>query len=126
MQFVHHGFWIRPVFFIEFPVALYGPVEEIDDNLIDFDAFLLVAACHFKHFLLRTVAQLALPQAHTVLREFRRAAGHCGVIFQDLFRCIGCGQPVVHIFGRACSPFGVVLSEGYLSDSRIVPPHTIS
>ena len=39
---------------------------------------------------------------------------------------ISCSQPVVHIFGRACSPFGVVLSEGYLSDSRIVPQHTIA
>ena len=126
MQLVDHCFRIREVFLVKTVITASWPVIVVDHKNIQRNAAFFVLARHVQNLLLVVVAQLALPQAHTVLREFRRAAGHCGVIFQDLFRCIGCGQPVVHIFGRACSPFGVVLSEGYLSDSRIVPQHTIS
>ena len=61
MQFVYHCFGIGPVSFVEFPVALYSPVEEVDDNLVNVDAFLLILASYGQYLVLGTVTQLALP-----------------------------------------------------------------
>ena len=126
MKLVHHSLWIRPVGLVEFPVTLHGPVEEIDDDLIDLDTFLLVLSCHGEHFLLGAVTELTLPQAHPVLREHRCASGNGRIIFHDLLRSVRNGQPVVHLFRGTGGPLGIILSEGGLADGRVVPEYTIT
>ena len=126
MQLVHHGFRIRPVGLVKFPVSLHGPVEEIDNDLIDLDAFLLILSCYREHFLLCAVTEFALPQTHAVLREHGRTPGHSCVVFHDFLRTVRNREPVIHLSGRTGRPLRIVLSEGCLTDRRVVPEHTIA
>ena len=126
VQLVDHRFRIRPVRLVEFPVSLHRPMEEVDDDLIDFDAFLLILAGDGQHLVLRAVAQLALPQSHSVLREHRRPAHHICVLLQDLLRRVRHRDPVVHLLSRPRDPLSVDLAERDLPDRRIVPQHAVT
>ena len=58
MQFIHHGFGIGPVGLIKLPIALDGPVEEIDDDLVDLDALRMILPGYGKYLVLGTVCLL--------------------------------------------------------------------
>ena len=126
VELVHHGLGVRPVDRVELPVALHGPVEEVDDDLVDVDALGLVLPGDGEHLVLRAVAQLALPKAHAVLREGAGAAGDGGVVLQDLLGVLRGGDPVVHLLGGAGDPLGVVLAEGHLAHGRVVPQEPVA
>ena len=46
VQFIHHCLGVRPVFFVKFPITLQRPMEKVNHDLIDLNAFLLVLACY--------------------------------------------------------------------------------
>ncbi len=126
MELLHHGLRIRPVGPVELPVALDCPVEEVDDNLINFNPCLLIGPCDLQHLLLGPIAELALPKPHPILREHRRPPGHAGVVLQDLLRRICCGDPVVHLPGGGSGPLGDRLAKHHAADGRVIPQHAVS
>ena len=126
MQLVHHSFRVGPVFLIEFPVSLHGPVEKVDDDLVDFDAFFLILSRHGQDFILGAVAQLTLPQSHQILGEHFGAPRNGCVVFKNLFRRISNGDPVIHLPRGTGNPFRVVFSETHAADGGIVPEKTVA
>ena len=126
VQLLHHGFGIRPVGLVKLPVPLDGPVEEVDDDLIQLDALLPVLPGHGEDLLLGAVAQLALPEPHQVLREHPRPAGDGGVIEQDIPGRTGGGDPVVHFPGGPGDPFVVIFPESHPAHRGIVPQKPVS
>ena len=126
VQLLHHGPWVRPVGRVEFPVALHRPVEEVDHDHVDLDALLPVAPGHGEHLRLGAVPELALPQAHQILREHPRAAGDGGVVFQKLLRRVRDGDPVIHLAGRPGGPLGQVPAEGDPAHGGIVPQQAVA
>lgn len=84
MQLIDHGFRVRPVFPVKFPVTLQRPVKEIDHDLINMNAFFLVSSGHFQHLFLGAVAKFTLPQPHAVLWKTRSrpvTSVYCSRIF---------------------------------------------
>ena len=126
VEFIYHCLRIRPVGGIKFPVTLNSPVEEVDYDLVNMDAFFLVLTCNAKNLILCAVTKLALPKSHAVLRKHRCASCYGCIIFQNLLWAVSNCKPIIHLFGGTCNPFSIVLSECNLSDSRIIPQHTIA
>ena len=126
LQFLHHGFQIRPVILIEFPVALMRPMEIVRHDHINRKASALVFPRHLQQFFLGLIAKLALPESHSIIWHHRHLArGICICLF-DLGGRIPCGDPIIHLSGGMCDPFRQVLSKGDASDRRIVPEHSIA
>jgi len=126
VKLVYHCLWIWPILGIKFPIALNSPVEEINHDLVNMNAFLLVLTSNAKNLILCAVTKLALPKSHTVFWELRCASCYSCIIFQNLLWSVSNCKPIIHLLGGTCSPFSIVLSECNLSDSRIVPQHTIA
>ena len=126
MKLVHHGLRIRPVCFVEFPVSLQRPVEKVDNDLVNLNAFLLVLSCYRKHLFLGTVAQLALPKAHQFLRKLSGTACHRRIIFKNLPWIFPGRDPIIHLFCRSGDPFIVIVPERDPSYRRIVPQKAIT
>ena len=101
-------------------------MEKVDDNLVNMDAELMVFSRHGEHLFLRPVAQLALPQAHAIFRKHSRAACRICIIFNDLLRRVGNGQPVVHVLRRFRDPFRVIGAERDTPHGGIVPQETVA
>ena len=126
MKLIHHRLGIRPVGFVELPVTLYSPVEKVDHNLVNPDAFLLILSRNGKYFLLGTIAQLALPQAHQLLREHRCPACHGCILCQEFLRVFPGSNPVIHLFCAAGNPFCLVPGKGDPAYRRVIPQKTVS
>lgn len=58
------GVW--PVVCIKPPVALFGPMEEVDNNEVNWQRASFVLACDREEFFLCLVSELALPEAEAV------------------------------------------------------------
>ncbi len=101
-------------------------MEEVDDDLVDFNAFLLIFPRDRQNFILRAVSQFALPHSHTVFREHRGTSGDCRIALEDLLRRVGNSDPIIHLFCRARDPLGICLAESNLSHGRVVPKKTIA
>ena len=121
VKFIYHGFWIRPVGLIKFPVPLHRPVKEIDNNAVDRYSLILTLMCSFKDFLLGAVTKLALPKPHQILRHFRTSSGYSCIVLQKTFRRIGHSDPIVHLLCGLCHPFSIIHAKCCSSNSRIIP-----
>ena len=126
VELLDHSLGVGPVFPVKFPVSLKGPVEEVNDHLVNVDALGLIPAGHFQHLVLGAVAELALPQPHAVLGEERGASGGGGVVLEDLLGGIRRCNPIVHLLGGAGLPLIVVVAEGDLAHSGIVPQKSVA
>ena len=82
MKLINHSLGIRPVSLVKLPVTLYGPMEEINNDLIYLDALSLVFTGNLKNLILSPVTKLALPESHKIFREHIRTSGSFGVIFK--------------------------------------------
>ena len=100
-------------------------MEEVDDDLVDLNAFRLIPPGHLQHLILGAVTQFALPQAHQVLREYPGPTGDGGVFLQNCLGRIGGSDPVVHLMGGLGDPFIVIPAEGHPPHCRIVPQEAI-
>ena len=101
-------------------------MEEVHDDYIKRDISLFIFPGDFKKLFLGLITQLALPEAHAVLRHHGNLAGHVRVGFLDLCRRIARRDPVIQFFGGLHLPCGNVLVEAYASYRRIVPEETVS
>ena len=126
VELLDHGIGVRPAGGIELPVALAGPVEEVDDDHVQRDAAALVLARDGEDLVLGAVAQLALPEAHDVLAHHRRAAGDGGVVLLNLLRGVAGGDPVVHLAGGVGDPLGAVEAERHAAQRRVVPQKAVA
>ncbi|CAH0321334.1 hypothetical protein SRABI106_04379 [Rahnella aquatilis] len=121
-----HGFRIRPVHGVKTPGALIRPVEEVDDNHRNRQIAPPVFTRHLQHFLLRTVAQFALPETGRVFRHLRRSAGRAAILMQDVSGLVSGGDPVIHLLRDLRFPAGNVFAECRLANRRIVPQHAVT
>ena len=126
VKLIDHSLRIRPVGLVKLPVALHGPMEKVDDDLVDLDALFLVFTGNREHFILCAVAELALPESHEALREHGSMPCHRGVVCEYSLGIGICRDPVVHLLCCSCDPLCIVVSEGHTADCRVVPQETIA
>ena len=126
VQLVAHCFWVRPVFCVKFPIALSRPVEKVNHNHIKRNSQFLVFSCHAKHFLLRPVAQLALPESEKRLVDHGCSASHFSVVLQDFCGIVIDGNPVVELFCGLGFPLRIVSAKHDIADARMIPQKAIA
>ena len=125
-QFVHHSLRVGPVLRVEVPIPLPDPMEKVYHDDIQGNPAPLIFPGHLQHLLLGAVAQLALPQAQGILREFGSPSRDSGIVLQDGLRIVVRRDPVVQLLGQAAVPLGIVGSEHHLADSGIVPQEAVT
>ena len=125
-QLCDHGVGIRPVDRVKLPFSLQRPVEEIHDDDRDGQSALLILPCDLQKLFLRLVAQLALPEAHRVVRHHRHGAGDGRVCLLDHGGRIPRGDPVVHLLRRLRLPCRDVLPEVYAPHRRVIPQEAVA
>ena len=100
-------------------------MEEIDDDDVEGNAPAVILARDREHLLLRTVAELALPESQRVFGKFGRAPRKRGVVREDLLRRAD-GDPVIELAHALNVPFGDVLGEGRLSDGGLIEQEPVA
>ena len=125
-QFVHHRLRIRPVPRLKAEITLPRPVEEVDDDGIQRQPAALHFARDRQQFLLRPVAQLALPVAHAVFGHHRGAPGCGGVVRFDVRRGVARRDEIIQLFGGFCRPLRDIRAERRRADCRIVPQEAVA
>ena len=126
VQFLHHGVRVGPVPGFKAEVALQRPMEKVDHDGIQRQAPALMLPGHVQQFLLRAVAQLALPVAKAVFRHHGRAARRQRILGFDLGGRISGGDEVVQLHGAFGVPFRHVGGESHGADGGIVPQKAIA
>ena len=126
VQFFHHGFRVWPVHRVEFPFALFGPVEKVDDNLVNGQIPPLILSGDVQQFFLGLIAQLTLPEAKTIFRHSGYRAGDGCVAGNQFLGGVSCNHPVVQGLGCVGFQGGGVLAEHCPTDCRVVPQKTIA
>ncbi len=116
---------IREIFLVKTPVTAPGPMVVIDHQHIYRNLTLLVFPGNLQHLLLIVIAQLALPEAQTVLRHHRRPARHGRIGLLDLCRRVSRRDPVIQLPGIFRDPFRSVAAEMHLAYGRIMPQKAI-
>ena len=101
-------------------------MEEVDDDLVNFDALLLILAGDAQNLILCAVAELTLPKSHQILGEHLGPPRDSGVVFENQLRRICHGDPVIHFFCGTGSPFGIVFAEGHMAHGGIVPQKAVT
>ena len=125
-QLFNHSIGIGPISGFKFEFTLHGPMEEVYYDSIHGKTSSLMFSCHCKNFILITITQLTLPITQTVFRHHRASACCSRILFNNLSRCISCCNKVVHLLGGLSDPLCLIGTEGYRTDSRIVPEETVS
>ena len=124
-QLLHHPFRIRPVQRFKPEVALQRPVKEVNDDHIQRQPEALMLAGNSHQFVLRAIAELALPIAQTIFGHHGRATRSRGIIPLDFRRGVAAGDEVIQLFGRAGRPFGAVGAKCRRADGRIIPQEAV-
>ncbi len=116
---------VREVLLVEAEVPHPRPVEEVADDHVERQSPAPVLAGHLEQLLGVPIAQLALPEAESVLRHRRRAARRRGVRAHDLCGRVAGGDPVVELAGRRGVPLRPVPRERRPADARVVPEEPV-
>ena len=101
-------------------------MEKVCYNDINLQSTAMIFPCHLKQLLLRLIAQLALPEAKSVLRHHRHLSGRICIGLLDLCRGISRCDPVVHLLRGFGNPLGHIFAKGHAADRRIVPQKSIT
>ena len=126
LQFGDHGIRIRPVDRIEFPLSLQRPMEEIHHNDGDREISFFILPGNFQELFLCLVTQLALPEAHRVIRHHRNRPRNRSIRLLNLGRSVSCRDPVIQLLRRFRFPRRDIPAEIHAPDRRIVPQKTVS
>ena len=126
VQLPDHAFGVRPEVEVEVPVALVGPMKEVNDDDIQRQAPAPVLTGDVQQLFLVPVPQLALPEAHGPIRHHGRFACDIGIVaLHFVWICAG-GDPVVQLPGGCRRPVGHVAAEHHAAHRRVVPQEAVT
>ena len=95
LQFPDHCIRIRPVSGIKSPVSLLWPVEKVYYDHVNRNPSSLILSGYFQQLLLGLIAELALPESHTIFGHHRNLSCSIGIGFLNFCRCIPRSDPIV-------------------------------
>ena len=95
LQFPDHCVRIRPVSGIKSPISLLWPVEKVYYDHVNRNPSSLILSGYFQQLLLGLIAELALPESHTVFRHHGDFSCSIGIGFLNFCRCIPRSDPIV-------------------------------
>ncbi len=122
----NHGVRVGPVRRIEAPLALGGPVEEIDDQHVEPQLAPGVLARDGQQLVLRLVPQLALPEAEAILGHRRRETRRAPVGLDNLLGRLADDNPDVELLRGSSLEGHGVRSKDRTSDGWVVPEQPIT
>ena len=125
LQFLDHGYGVRPIPLIKIPHALVGPMEEIDNNDRDRQLSTLILPRHIQQLFLRAVAHLALPKAHGKVRHHGGHTGGHGILVHNLSGVFPGSHPIIDLRCGFSLPFSAVGTEGSSAHSWVVPEEAV-
>src|ERR1019366_6806294 len=125
-EFAHHRGRIRPARRVELPFAHFRPVEIINHDDGHRQAAPLVFARDSEQFVLRLVAELALPETRRPLRQHWGAPGQIRVTLHDARIAVAGRDDVINQARGVGDPTCLRASQFNAAHAGIVPEQTVA
>ena len=123
-ELIHHCFGVWPVLGVEFKVALFRPVEEVDDDCVYRYPAALVLPRDVQKDILRLIP--ALPEAGSPAGHHRSVAGEVGIGAHDIARRVPDEYQIVRLISAVRNPHDVVEGSLAPSGSGVVPQEAVA
>ena len=125
VELFRHLFGIRPVFGVEFVIALLCPMEIVDHDNGKRNSQLFIFSGYLQKLILGFIPQLALPETCGPFRHLRSVPGKISQKPGYLFGAAA-HDHVIHLPGAVACPPGAVPGQLTAAGGRLIPQKAVS